>query len=157
MILFLVMWAPNFIRYHLQGGARLFQMLPRLMDGRIIRFPLAAHNFQRGIDLLSANPPQVGSQCLIASQLITHRFIPAPVARCCNVTFRLPPPRTSPAGESAGILSRLGIPLPRRPAPRYGHDKHRSRPYVCQMEHRSVSLLSDSLRLPATVPRTDRG
>src|SRR5438270_13074412 len=155
MILLLVMWAPNFVRYHLQGGACLFQMLSRLMHRRVVRLPLAAHNFQRAVYLFPANPPQVGAQRLIASQLITHRFTPAPAGRCCNVISRSPPLRTSPAAESACIPSRPGIPLPRQPVPRYDHDKRRPQGYVFQTECHSAFLLTDTLPSLATIPRTD--
>ena len=74
MVLFLETRAPDFIRDHLQCRPRFFQMFPRLMHGCIVRLLLAADDFQRALDLLSANPPEVGAQRLITSQLITHRF-----------------------------------------------------------------------------------
>src|SRR5437764_3352016 len=106
MVLFLEAWTPDFIRYHLQSCARFFQMFSRLVHGRIVRLPLAAHDFQRALDLLLANPPEVVTQCLIASHLITHRFTPAPVARCCNAISRSLPPQTTLAVERAGIRVR---------------------------------------------------
>src|SRR5260370_35680350 len=100
MVLFLEARTPDFIRYHLQSCARFFQMFSRLVHRRIVRLPLAADDFKRALDLLLANPPKILAQCLLTSQLITHRFTPLPAARRCNAISRSLPPQTTPAVET---------------------------------------------------------
>src|SRR4029077_4873641 len=103
MVLFLEARTPDFIRYHLQSCARFFQVFSRLVHGRIVRLPLAADDFERALDLLLANPPKIGAQCLISSPLRAHLFPTAPAASCCNAISLSLPPKTSPAVERAGI------------------------------------------------------